>query len=73
MRISREELKKLLRQFPKIEDRYLFSSGFPECDDSYVDANLNACVWLLDHSDLILQALNNYGRIVSLAQEEVDE
>lgn len=73
MRISREELKKLLRQFPLVKERYLFSSGFPECDDSYVDTNLDACVWLLDNSEVILQALYNYDRVINLVQEEVDE
>lgn len=73
MKVSREELKRVIRQFPLVKERYLFSSGTPECDESYVDSNLDACVWLLDSSELILQALNNYDKIINLVQEEVSE
>ena len=54
MRISKKELKRLIRQFPLAK-------------------NKEDVTWLLNNSELILQALYNYDRIVNLVQDEVNE
>lgn len=65
MTISMSDLEKLLEEFPDIEAKSNSTSwDYPEIpsesDNSYITKNQRSLLWLLDNSNLILQALANY-------------
>jgi hypothetical protein len=64
MSIDKKEVEKLVLGFPEAEERFLFESGTPECDDSYVDHNLEAAVWLLENSGLLFKVLVAYLKTI---------
>lgn len=66
--INREELSRLGRHFPLVHKRQSLESSL-ECDDSYVDNNLEAAVWMLENSELFFELLVKYRRITEITFE----
>ena len=73
MNVSRKDLKRLLREFPLVKKRTVFSPTFSDCDEGFVDNNLEAAVWLLENSDLIIGILYRYDRVAEIVKADLGE
>jgi len=74
--ITREELCSLDRKFPLVKERdYKFGQTTEDNNDSYIETNKEAVVWLLDNSTLLLEIIEKYRRITEITFEgkELDD
>ena len=64
MSISKKDLEVLVKEFPSVERRNPDWGDNPqlpiELDSSFIDKNEEAAIWLLENSDLIIQALSTF-------------
>lgn len=75
MSVDKEELKRLVCEFPYVKDRepdtdWDYSHSLGEADYSYITKNESSAVWLLDNSSVILEVIEKYSRIVDVLEED---
>jgi len=73
MKINKDEIKVLLREFPYVARRnpdWWDNPQLPiETDYSFLDKNRKAAIWLLENSELLLEIAQNYSRVVEITNE----